>query len=266
MKKTIFVALALTAAGTAFAALGDVVASWPSPERNPLGLARGPDPSQMWVYCNEWPNYIYRVHSDTGLVYGSFLHDEAQKNVRGLSFSCGTPAPYSGNYLWVGDVENRCVYMSDPATGRVYLSYSVASAPSGLAVEATGDGGLAPKAMFTDENVKTHVWRLQLTTGSVMSSFSFASQYMHDIAYDWRNNLVWATWGREGDIVGCDPDTGSIVTSFPSPPGTPCAFTYHGEYLWIGTTKDYHCVYKVHCPADISVAPASLGRVKALFK
>jgi hypothetical protein len=267
MKKTMLIAVALTlAAGTALAALGDVVASWEAPELYPLGLARGPDPSQMWVYCNEWPYLIYRVHSDTGLVYGSFFHDEAQKNVRGLSFSCGTPAPYSGNYLWVSDVQNRCVYMSDPATGRVYLSYSIASAPSGLAVEATGDGGLAPKAIFTDENVKTHVWRLQLTTGSVISSFSIASQYMHDIAYDWRNDLVWARLTKDGAIVGCDPATGSIAASFPSPPGPATAFTYSGEYLWIGTTKDYNCVYKVHCPADISVAPASLGRVKALFK
>ncbi|MEE8640913.1 MAG: hypothetical protein V3T41_10930 [bacterium] len=267
MKNTIFIVLALTlAAGTAFGALGDVVASWPAPERIPLGLARGPDPSQMWVYCNEWPNLIYRVHSDTGLVYGSFFHYEAQNNVRGLSFSCGGPAPYSGNYLWVGDVLNRCVYMSDPATGRVYLSYSIASAPSGLAVEATGDGGLAPKAMFMDESViGAHVYRLQLTTGSVLSSFLFDSPYIKDIAYDWRNNLVWATWARDGAVVGCDADTGSIAASFPSPPGTPYAFTYCGEYLWIGTTN-YHYVYKVHCPADISVAPASLGRVKALFK
>lgn len=248
------------------AALGDVVASWPSPERFPLGLACGPKPSQMWVYCNEWPCYVYHVNADTGSVYGSFLHYQAQNKVRGLSFSYGSPAPYTGSYLWVGDVENRCVYMSDPATGRVNASYSTSFAPDGLAVEATGDGGRAPTAVFTNENVKTDVWRLQLTTGSVMSSFSIASQYMHDIAYDWRTGLVWATWGREGVVAGCDPATGSIVASFTPPPGFPVSFTYSGEYLWIGTSRDYHRVYKVHCPGDIAVAPASLGRVKALFR
>ena len=267
MKKIVFVALASAlAVGAAFAALGEIVASWPAPELYPLGLARGPDPSQMWVYCNGWPNLIYRVHSDTGLVYGSFLHYRAQDKVRGLSFSCGGPAPYSGSYLWVGDVSNKCVYMSNPATGSVYLSYSVDSQPYGLAVEATADGGLAPKAMFTSFGYSNpYVWRRQLTTGSIMSSFA-ASPWVHDIAYDWRNNLVWARWTREGDIVGCDPATGSIAASFKSPPGPALALTYHGEYLWIGTTTAYHCIFKVHCPAGISIAPASLGRVKALFK
>ncbi len=268
MNKTITIVLASAlAAPAAFAALGDVVASWPAPADYPLSLARGPDPAQMWVYCNGWPNKIFRVHSDTGSVYGSFLHYRAQNYARGLTFSYGSPAPYSGSYLWVGDVLNRCVYMSDPTTGSVYMSYSVDSAPTGLAVEATGDGGLAPKAIFTDENVKTNVWRLQLTTGSIMSSFTIESPWMHDIAYDWRNNLVWARYSKEGDIVGCDPDTGSIAASFRLVGGAACAFTYFGEYLWIGTTQDDNHVYKVHCPVDSSrVAPASLGRVKALFK
>jgi hypothetical protein len=269
MKKITLIALASAlAAGAAFAALGEIVASWPAPAKYPLSLARGPDAADMWVYCNGWPNKIFRVNAETGSVYGSFLHYRAQNYARGLTFSYGGPAPYSGSYLWVGDVLNRCVYMSDPVTGRVYLSYSIASAPSGLAVEATGDGGLAPKAMFMDESImRASVYRLQLTTGSIMSSFLFDSPWMHDIAYDWRNDLVWARWTKEGDIVGCDPDTGSIAASFASPPGPPLAFTYHGEYLWIGTTTDYHRVYKVHCPAASShVTPASLGRVKALFK
>jgi hypothetical protein len=267
MKKVIALALGLSTAPAAFAALGDVVASWPSPERIPLGLACGPKPSQMWVYCNEWPCYIYHVNADTGSVYGSFLHYRAQNYVRGLSFSYGGPAPYSGNYLWVGDVANRAVYMSDPATGRVYLSYSIASAPDGLAVEATGDGGLAPKAMFTAEGTKPYVWSLGLTTGSTISSFILGSQYIDDLAYDWRNGLVWANGDSEGTVVGCDPATGSIVASFlPPPPGKPAAFAYCGQYLWIGTCGNCHYIYKVHCPGDIAVAPASLGRVKALFR
>lgn len=267
MKKAIALALVLSAAPAAFAALGDVVASWPSPERIPLGLACGPKTSQMWVYCNEWPCYIYHVHADTGSVYGSFLHYDGQNNVRGLSFSYGGPAPYSGDYLWVGDVDNRCVYMSDPTTGRTYLSYPLSFAPNGLAVEATGDGGLAPKAMFAEEAVlRCHIYRLQLTTGSVMSSFLFDTPYARDLAYDWRNGLVWTTWDKEGPVVGCDPASGSIKASFPSPPGKPGAFTYRGEYLWIGTFGDSDNIYKVHCPGGIGVAPASLGRVKALFR
>jgi hypothetical protein len=267
VKKLLSVALALTAAGTAFGALGDVAASWLPPQMYPLGLACGPNPSQMWVYCNAYPNYIYRVHADTGSVYGSFLHPEAQNKVRGLSFSYGGPAPYSGSYLWVGDVENRCVYMSDPATGRVYASYSTPFAPNGLAVEATGDGGLAPKAMFAEKAaVGGYVYRLQLTTGSIMSSFLIDSPYVKDLAYDRRNDLVWMTWEKEGPVVGCDPATGSVVASFPGPRGHLGGFTYCGEYLWIGTSVNDYYVYKVHCPGDIAVAPASLGRVKALFK
>ncbi len=266
MKKITLIALASAlAAGAAFAALGDVVASWPSPAKFPLALARGPDPTQMWVYCNGWPNKIFRVNAETGSVYGSFLHYKAQNYTSGLTFSYGGPAPYSGSYLWVGDALNRCVYMSDPTTGSVYLSYSVASRPYGLAVEGAADGGRAPKAIFTSDGYSNaFIWRRQLTTGSIMSSFA-ATHDVRDIAYDWRNDLIWA---RAGDtIVGRDPATGSIAASFASPPGPAKAFTYHGEYLWIGTTTDYHRVYKVHCPGVLSrVVPSSLGRVKALFK
>jgi hypothetical protein len=40
---------------------------------------------------------------------------------------------------------------------------------------------------------------------------------------------------------------------------------YHGEYLYIAAdTQDY--VYVVHCPNDVGVRPASMGRVKAMFR
>jgi len=262
MKRFLVVtAVTLCAAGMVWGTLGQVVASWRAPADYPLCLARAPNVSYMWLWCNRSPYTIYRVHSDTGSVYSSYVHPRATNYVRGLTFSYGSTPPYSGSYLWVGNYSNDYVYMSNYTTGSVYRSYSVAHDPYGLAVQATADGGQAPTAMLTSDSSPAYVWRRQLTTGSIMSSFGASGLY--DIAYDWRNKLVW---GRSGStIVGRDVATGSITASFTSPPGPALAFTYYGQYLWIGTTTSYHRIYKVHCPFPVSVAPASLGKVKAIF-
>jgi hypothetical protein len=154
--------------------------------------------------------------------------------------------------------------MSNYTTGSVYLSYSVASDPYGMAVEATADGGRAPTAMLTSDSSPAYVWRRQLTTGSILSSIAATGTY--DIAYDWRNKLVWHR--SSSTIVGRNPTSGSIEASFTSPAGPALAFTYYGQYLWIGTTTSYHRIYKVHCPIipGVAVVPTSVGKVKAIFK
>jgi hypothetical protein len=133
-----------------------------------------------------------------------------------------------------------------------------------MAVEATADGGRAPTAMLTSDSSPAYIWRRHLTTGSILSSTGASGTY--DIAYDWRNKLVWHRAGTT--IVGRNPTTGSIAASFASPAGPALAFTYYGQYLWIGTTTSYHRIYKVHCPTlpGSAVVPSSVGKVKALFK
>jgi hypothetical protein len=60
---------------------------------------------------------------------------------------------------------------------------------------------------------------------------------------------------------------GSLVASFQAPASRPRGAAYLGGYLWISTgASSNQYIYKVHCPDDVGVAPASLGRIKALLK
>lgn len=99
------------------------------------------------------------------------------------------------------------------------------------------------------------------TTGSIARSYTVPA-LMYDIAYDWRKQLIWGGLNLV-TCFGCTT-TGSLVASFNKPLGNIYGITYYGEYLWLAGTSGY--IYRQHCPGNLTVAPASLGKVKALFR
>lgn len=88
---------------------------------------------------------------------------------------------------------------------------------------------------------------------------------VYDVAWDWRNKLVWGGWGSPGVVYGWNT-SGSLVATFSMPSPHPYALTYRGQYLWVECTKPSHYIYKVHCPYNVDVTPSSIGKVKAIFK
>jgi hypothetical protein len=250
MKVIPFLALTL-AAGTAFAALGDVVSSFRSLSSELRGLARSD--TALFALCYTSPNVVYRYHPVTGSIYGWWNTPRAIKN-RGLAFSWG-------GHVWVGCFENDLVYDCVAATGSVRASWSAGHDAYGIAPHCTGDAGRGTTALFVADSQPGYIWRHNPSTGSILSSFRSGAHW--DVAYDHRNRLIWVPADYRDNILGINT-SGSIVSSFEGPADGPTGAAYYGEYLFIGCANGY--IYRVHCPGPVSATPASLGKVKALCR
>lgn len=265
MKKIVVITIALAlAASAAFGVLGQIVASWPSPAGYPIAAARANNNAYFWLYCNASPYSIWRVNSETGAVQASYVSPFTSAT-RGLTYNYnGGGGLPTGSYLWIGNSTTDRIYRCNYSTGSAYASIPANhDMYGGLAAMATADGGAAPTYMLSSDSSPAYTWRQSLTSGSIYGSFATTGVY--DIAWDWRNKLVWH---RNGTTIYGRTTTGSVAASFPFTSGPALAFSYFGQYLWLGSTTGYNRIFKVHCPIipNINVTPTSVGKVKALFQ
>jgi hypothetical protein len=240
----------------AYGDLGSIVGSFRvSNNCAGLGISSG------YLYCNDYsPGVIYRVHPTTGSVYSTFNAVHSTYS-RGLAFD--------GNYLW----QNKAyyspyeTYRTNAVTGSIYASHSLpTSTTHGVAPRATGDYGAGTSALFHSYYSDDIIYVMNLS-GSITSSFSIPSTcMMYEIAYDWRNQLIWGAMNASGGSVpiwGVNT-SGSLVASFNVNISNSYGLTYAGQYLWAGTTAGW--IYRIHCPINVGVKPTSAGKIKALFR
>jgi len=256
MGKLLSTALAIGALTTtgAEAYLGQIEASFRSPAgADTRGLAR----ADGYLYAIDGADRgaVYRISHDTGSVYNWYVVQWDGIN-SGLAYS----EPLS--YLWVGCVSNNVVYRTRPLTGSVYSSWNAGHKPFGAAALCTGDGGRGTTNLFIADYYPAFLF-LHRLGGSVVGSFPLGVSSRYDCAFDWRNNVLWRGGGDY--IYGYTP-TGAIAASFQSPAGNPWGLAYYNRRLWIACQADSY-IYRVHCPKEFfAVEPASVGRVKALFR
>jgi hypothetical protein len=269
MRKVILVAaLAALSASFAWGALGDVWASFPAPANYPIALAVPNNYTHyLWVYCNAPPYRIYRLDGNTGSVYDSFVSPQGN-GTRGLTFSRNGVGLPTGSYLWMGNRNNYYIYRCRYTDGSVYASFPAYSPDiNGLAVKATADGGNSPTCMLSSNWGIPRIYHKNLITGSIQSLFT-PSQRPYDIAWDWRNEIIWT--GCYGNTVYGFSTTGSLVTSFTVPADNPLGFAYTSNFLWVSTTTGSHRIWKIHCPPfmdnNANVVPASIGKIKATYR
>ncbi len=246
----IYFILTITPA-SALAVLGEVVNSFPAPDEKPRALARSPE--SLFVYCYAWGDNIWRLNPTNGSVVSSFPSPFGVFT-RGLSYSWG------GN-LWIGNWYNNYVYRCAASNGSIYGSWDAGHKPQGLAVECAGDGGFNPRAIFSSDITPRYVWRHDLTSGRIYSSFK-PGAHIVDIAWDWRNNVVWG--GYSSTIYGYRT-AGATVFSFPSPGTSPYGFAYYAEYLYVATYEK-NFIWQIHCPSFEPVVPSSIGKIKTFYK
>ncbi len=245
------VAVTIFVVSMAFGAMGDILGSYKAPSNSIRGLAH----SGTYLHVLVHPRTVYNLNPGNGSVRGSWAVPSSTSN-RGLAYS-------SGGHVWVGSYNNDTVYNCHWTTGSVYNSWAAGHDPYGLAPQQTGDGGVGTTAIFSSDSAPSYTWRHALNNGSVLSSFPMPNSDYRDIAYDHRNRLSWGAYGP--NIYGYSvTGSGSIVASFLAPPSTAYGITYYNSALLIGCTNGY--VYRVSCPANVSVAPASIGKVKALYR
>jgi hypothetical protein len=151
------------------------------------------------------------------------------------------------------------LYATNCGNGSVLYSYPLpATSTYGAAPLSSGDGGAGTShIILVDYN--SDVVYYMTTAGSVANSHPISAK-LYDIAYDWRNRLIWGS-DSNCTVYGFDT-SGSIVASFPGPESY--GITYYGQYLWAGESAGY--IYQFHCPDDISVEPASMGKIKAAYR
>ncbi len=253
MKKAFaFTIIGLLAASAAFAALGDVVNSFPAPGSSSCAVARSTN--YLYVFSAS-TGYIYRMNPASGSVYNSYSAVNGT-SMRGLAY-------VATGYLYQAKSNTPpYIYRTNEANGSIYSSFSSPGIQNrGLAPLCTGDGGTGTTALLSPNYSSRVLYHLNITNGSVISTYQLSNS-MYDPGYDHRNQLIWG--GMNGTAIYGFATTGSLVASFTSPGGSPYGMAYYGEYLYVATLSGW--VYQVHCPASSTVAPASLGRVKALFR
>ena len=254
MKKCLIVTVVtLCAAGMAFADLGSVVNSFAIPGSACAGLGR----SNTYLYTTNYSqSRIYRVNPTSGSVYNSFSA-VGGSNTRGLAYQFG-------GYLWQNKAYTSpyTIYRTNEGTGSVYNSYSLpTSLTHGSAPLATGDGGEGTTRIILSSYGVPGTIYYMTTTGSIASSHT-VSQALYEIAYDWRNQLIWG--GMNTTTVYGFTTTGSLKASFTKPTGNIYGITYHGQYLWVAGTSGL--IYQIHCPNNVGIAPTSMGKIKAMFE
>lgn len=241
----------------AYAALGEVVQSFPSPAGVPQALAISG--TYLYVYAHTTTDLVYRVIPSSGSVAGSFSSPFGS-TTSGLGYEYG-------GYIWIGRLGGAAaIARCAEATGSVYSSFTVNPNAQfgGLDCEGIPTQGGTLRAIISQDNWRARVWRYT-TVGSLIGSFVPEST-CRDPAWDYVNEIIWIPQEIISMRVFGYTTDGSLVTSFAAPAERPYGAAYLGGYLWLSTTSPTGYIWKIHCPAGVGVGPASLGRVKALFR
>jgi sugar lactone lactonase YvrE len=115
----------------------------------------------------------------------------------------------------------------------------------------------------TDFDNRT-LYALHPGTGSIAASYSLKFG-PGDLDFDGRGYL-WIADGYNGLVRQCDL-TGSTLASFSvASYGFASGLAYYNKQVWVGINAPLHSILKFEVDPAYAVAPASIGRVKALFR
>jgi hypothetical protein len=257
---------ALAAAGVTFATMGKLINSFPNHGRSAhLGMAAD-------------FNYLYSYHYDEATNYpinvlrksdGRFVRSitltfpyPGKRCVRGLGYEAGGFLRVNNYYdMYVARITTRGSFVSS-------WGWSGGATRYGLCIN--GDKTRPNTATRIYQNYLTGIWWQSTTNGSLISSFS--SPYTApalDLAWDYTHNLIWYANYSTYWVFGMTPG-GSIKESWHLKTGVsaPYGIAYFGGRIYVSTSAgspdEYIWVYD--CTYSPNAAPASLGRVKALFR
>ena len=243
-------AVSLVSFASAGADLGDVLASFPSPAPKPTSLTWAD--GNLYCFCKTPPYNIWKIKPSNGNVLGSFRFARAAGDTEGIA--------NDGRYFWVGNAAENVIYCLQWG-GSVVSSFRTSwNVGRGLAcsdyhVWGTEAGG--------EWNFKIYQMR---RTGEIVRSYAVYYQMFDPV---WDGRYIWVPdydqvvkWYR---IIRIDPTDGRIVTTFQSPADEARGMAYDGMYLWLSTMADNGRIWKIDT-GGVGVAPASLGRVKALYR
>ena len=266
MRKAIMIVLALALlAGSASAKLGDLVASFPNVGKDTSHYGLAADGNNLYSFY-ELPTWRYPVivmKRTTGSFVSSYPIPGATYRVRGLCYDgmgCIYGSIFSPSY----------VARFESGSGSLISTWTW---PSGtryaICVDHKGTSG---GTYIYQSYYNGDFWKSSLG-GSLVSSWSMpTSTNSVDHAWDYKNKLIWCVNYSTLWISGINPDTHKIVASFQHPRyasiSNAYGIAYWPDYLYVsnsrGAPDEYIWVFD--CPNTVGMTPASVGKVKALFK
>ena len=268
MRKSILIALAfaLLAGAASAAKLGDLVASFDNIGTSThYGLAADANYVYSYYYYSTWRYPIIRMRRTTGAFVSSYPIPGSStwypRYTRGLS--------YDGlGYLYGNNYSRRYLARFRASSGAGLSTWTWPTGTRyGVCVDHRGTAG----GSNIYQNYTTNTWWVSSLTGSLKRAFRAPqNNYSYDLAWDYGNKLIWGSNYNDEYIYGYNPANGAVKAKFPLPVGPENGYgiAYWGNYLYVSTTSGTpdEYIWVFYCPANVGVAPASVGRVKALFQ
>lgn len=247
MKKgLVFTAIALLTATTVFAGTLTVVSSFMSRKtwRKGLEYAGG----YLYTTSNFSDNSIF-VYTTTGSLV---------RTIPSPASSMGVEVSHApSGYLWLNTFSSPRGYRMVLSTGSVVTSFTGPASGYGI----TSDGTY----LYWSTTSSDRMYVLT-TTGSVVRSFTQPGGFPGGCDYVAPGYLWLCNWSGSPFLYYCTT-MGSVIDSFSTPGAArPSGVTWDGNYVWYHqySTDPALCFRaKVNFTG---IAPASLGKVKALFR
>jgi hypothetical protein len=229
---------------------GSVISSFPSPRGSEMPNGIGFMGGYLWLATNQ-PDRIWRL-TTTGSVVASFPSPATST----VGLDVGRVGGV--DYCWVVGQDPHLIYRLRADNGSVVGSFpAVGTYPGDVALRAVDFlyymhyGSPGPR-----------LYRLHATTGSAYASYALAFSAA-GMDYD-AAGYLWMT-GNDYRIRKCTL-AGSTLNYMASPAQGPTGCGYDGTYVWVGTTWGQDYVWQLETVGGSAAAPASLGRVRAVFR
>jgi hypothetical protein len=248
------IATSIAATATLTWAWGSLVSSFNSPGTYPDGL--GYLDGDLYI---AGPSTLYRTTTN-----GSLLGSWNSPNRWNTGLTAGKIG--GTGYIWVG---------AGPLTGpdNIYRAIATTGSICGSFLEPTKHPwGLALRdetSLFITHINPDLLLLVHPVSGSVYSSYNLGFGPM-DVAYD-PAGYLWVSNDYPHFVWKCTT-TGSPLASFTTDPyGRAGGCAFDGKYLWVGVTGGEHpnlhyLIMQYEVDNETAVTPASLGKVKALYR
>ncbi|NIT36063.1 MAG: hypothetical protein GTN49_06135 [candidate division Zixibacteria bacterium] len=254
MMKKLFVGFALVGVfgACAFAALGDVISSFPITGNI---MAHGVAWNGQYLAVTDFHyagSRMWRHYTTTGSLVGSF--DPPRGPYSPVQFG----AEFDGTYYWGSDLFRQKYVYRFTTQGSTISSFP-APDPSGIAWDGEY---LWIMSLYDGGTVRQYT-----TGGSVVKSFRVAPITSgYDMAWD--GTYLWcANRPLSGpNYIFRFTTQGSVLASFAAPGTFTTGCGCDGRYLWLSDNSGTRRVYQVDGGLTQNVAPSSVGKIKALFR
>ncbi|MGD8719018.1 MAG: hypothetical protein PVH29_09375 [Candidatus Zixiibacteriota bacterium] len=240
--RVIIVAGSILVAGMAFGA-GSIISSFLSPvTSSPIGMCYN-------------GGYIYHMSHTDGAVFKTTTTGSVVSSITGPSSGIGVH--FTGTHYWTTTYSPGVAYYRD-SSGSIISSFAGPANGYGI----TSDG---TNLWYSSSRSGNYIWQLT-TAGSVISSVEGPGTFNGGVDWDSRGYIWVANWPSSNGGIYRITTAGSVVESYsPVPAGTrPSGCAWDGTYVWY---CDYTGKYVYQMDTELtSITPASVGKVKALFR